>query len=181
MSDIFLSYIAEEQGIASSVRDFVQGFMTGKTVFMADRWTINAGENWLDTIKSELVQAKVVLSMMSPRSIKKPWIHFEAGAGWINKVIIPLCYGKRMSKERLPEPYSRFQAIELRHPSEQYDLIRSLYHHLGAGEAPRPEYLALRLVGKRESDHRRLHRDLTETVKQFEEQEPAPRLRAKAK
>jgi hypothetical protein len=47
-----------------------------------------------------------------------------------------------MSKERLPEPYSRFQAIELRHPSEQYDLIRSLYHNLNAGEAPRPEYVA---------------------------------------
>jgi hypothetical protein len=43
MSDIFLSYIAEQQGIASSLSDIVQGFMSGKTVFMADRWTHQRG------------------------------------------------------------------------------------------------------------------------------------------
>src|SRR2546430_13475283 len=48
--------------------------------------------------------AKVVILLLSRRSVARPWVNFEAGAVWLNgKKIIPVCIGD-MDKGDLPKP-----------------------------------------------------------------------------
>jgi TIR domain len=110
MADIFISFIHEEEAVAVAVQQLLRAFLGNRNVFLsADEWQIFAGEQWLDRIKSELQPAKVVVLLLSPRSVQRPWVNFEAGAAWLTgKVIVPACFAG-LSKGTLPKPYSNIQ------------------------------------------------------------------------
>src|SRR6266849_1941144 len=136
MSDVFISFIHEEGETAAAVQKFVSQMLSGQaSAFLSsDKFQVYAGENWLDRILEELEAAKVVLLILSEKSVTRPWVNFEAGAGWFTKKkIIPLCI-KELNKDNLPKPYSNLQAIDLQYTEEQLFLIRSVAHHLGVKE-----------------------------------------------
>jgi hypothetical protein len=84
----------------------------------------------------ELQTAKVVIPMVSEKSVKRPWVNFEAGAVWMKRIpIIPVCYSG-LSVDNLPKPYSSLQAVDLDAPSGGEYLGRSIAHHLGIEEPP---------------------------------------------
>ncbi len=130
MAEVFISYIHEEEEVAKAVQEFIKTkFENKQNVFLSsDKWQVFAGEIWLDRIRGELDSAKVVILMLSQRSVERPWVNFEAGAAWLaNKAVIPVCFGG-LSKEQLPKPYSGIQALNLR--DEAYYLLTSIAHHL---------------------------------------------------
>ena len=110
MAGIFISFIHEEVDIADGVRNFLRKKLgQGTKVFLSsDKWTVLAGEDWLKRVKDELTSAKIVVLMLSEISVQRPWVNFEAGAGWLyNKVLIPVCFGG-LHKGAMPKPYSAF-------------------------------------------------------------------------
>jgi hypothetical protein len=136
MSDVFISFIHEEGETAAAVQKFVNQMLGGQAnaFLSSDKFQVYAGENWLDRILEELEAAKVVLLILSEKSVMRAWVNFEAGAGWFTKKkIIPLCI-KELNKDNLPKPYSSLQAIDLKYTEEQLYLIRSIAHHLGIKE-----------------------------------------------
>jgi hypothetical protein len=131
MAQVFISFVHEDQKVAEAVQHFLSTRLKlGKEVFLSsDQYMVFAGEDWLARIGRELRDARVVVLMMSARSVGRPWVNFEAGAAWLsNKPIIPVCYGQLM-KDRLPKPYSGIQALNL--GPERHYLLRSVAHHLG--------------------------------------------------
>lgn len=136
MSDVFISFIHEEGQTAEAVQVFVNQMLGGQaSAFLSsDKFQVYAGELWLERIFDELNEAKVVLLMLSEISVKRPWVNFEAGAGWLTKKkIIPVCIND-LSKDNLPKPYSSLQSIDLKYTGDQLYLIRSIAHHLGVKE-----------------------------------------------
>ena len=135
MADVFISFIHEEQKVASAVQRFLKEKLDNTEIFLsADQWQIYAGEVWLDRIHTELESAKVVILLISSRSVGRPWVNFEAGAAWLAKrAVLPVCFGG-MSKGSLPKPYSGIQALDLR--TEPYYLLTSVIHHLGSPGVP---------------------------------------------
>jgi hypothetical protein len=141
MAKIFISFIHEEKKIADAVQDLIRDQLGSQLegsagVFLAsDQWQVYAGENWLERIRKELTESKVVILMLSNQSVGRPWVNFEAGAAWLQegKVIIPVCFGG-LTKDNLPKPYSSIQSLNLK--EEAYYLITSICHHLGTGGLP---------------------------------------------
>ena len=133
MAEVFISFIHEEGQVAAAVQRFIQAHLKDHTgVFLSsDQWEIYAGESWLDRIISELRQAKVVVSLLSPESVVRPWVNFEAGAAWVREdtALIPVCFGG-MTKGEMPKPYSSLQAVQLDDYFDQYYLLRSIFHYL---------------------------------------------------
>lgn len=137
MSEVFISFIHQERRAASAMFEVLRGCLSDTTVFLssADDYLLFAGDVWLDEIRSELTEAKVVLLMLSGESVQRPWINFEAGAAWLTgKTIIPACYGG-LTKSTMPKPYSGIQGVDL--PDDLTYLVRSIQHHLDP-IAPRP-------------------------------------------
>src|SRR5260370_35423283 len=86
--------------------------------------------------KAELGPAKIVVLMLRPRPVSRPWVNFEAGGAWLaGRVIIPVCFCG-LEKGTLPKPYSNIQAVEI--PEDTYYLITSVSHHLGEPVPPPP-------------------------------------------
>jgi hypothetical protein len=141
MADVFVSYIHEEQNVADAVQQFLQKQL-GQAVFIsASPWQVFAGEDWLLRIRQELEASRVVVSLLSPASVGRAWINFEAGAAWLaGKVLIPVCFGG-LQVEGLPKPYSNLQALSLPDPDGPYYLYSSIMHHLQPNALTHPPFL----------------------------------------
>lgn len=132
MADIFISFIHEEEPIAKAIQDYLEALVPEATAFFsADQWQVFAGEDWFKKICDSLMASKVVILLLSPESVVRPWVNFEAGAAWLNgKHVIPCCF-KGLQKVSLPKPYSSLQAIDLHSPSDHCYLLHSVCHYLG--------------------------------------------------
>jgi|HubBroStandDraft_4_1064222.scaffolds.fasta_scaffold413357_2 hypothetical protein len=130
MARLFVSFVHEDEKVASAVQDLLQTELNlREEVFLSsDKSQIYAGDLWLQKIKEALLAAEIVILMLSQRSVARPWVNFEAGAAWLaDKKVIPVCYGN-LSKNALPHPYSAIQALNLQ--SEAYYLVKSVNHQL---------------------------------------------------
>ena len=136
MAEVFVSFIHENQRVAEAVQSVLSGILNRRVFLSADNWQIFAGEVWLDRIKAELTEAKVVVLMLSALSVSRPWINFEAGAAWLaGKAIVPVCF-EGLTKSSMPKPYSGIQGLDLLEDLNY--LVRSVSHHLNP-KAPTPE------------------------------------------
>lgn len=136
MAEVFISFIHEEQDWASNLQLFIVRALKTKPFMSADATTIFAGEEWMRRIFDELETAKVLVSMLSPQSVGRPWINFEAGAAWMGKTkVIPVYFGG-LTIETLPKPYSSLQAVNLQIYDGMYYLVSSIAHYL---DLERPE------------------------------------------
>lgn len=129
--EVFISFVHEERRVAETVQNFIEEVLRVKTFVSCDRWSIFAGEQWLERVKNALESAKVVVLMLSGDSMVRPWVNFEAGAAWLRgSALVPVCF-KDLKPDDLPKPYSSFQGIDLSGEVEdQYYLVTSIAHHL---------------------------------------------------
>jgi len=133
MASVFMSFIHEEELVAKHVHDFIHQILgqTIDTFISSDKNAIYAGEDWMERIFKELGTTKVLVSMLSPDSVTRPWINFEAGAATALKAkVIPVCIGG-LTINQLPKPYSSLQAVEIDKHEGAYYLLSSIAHHLG--------------------------------------------------
>lgn len=89
----------------------------------SDRASLQPGDPWRDSIVEALRHASLVCVITSTRSVTRPWINFEAGAGWlVGATVIPCCI-RGVGPSTLPAPLSHLQAISLSNPDD----LRSLF------------------------------------------------------
>src|SRR5947208_1808920 len=96
MASVFISVVHEDQKVAEAVQGILQADLqpTPDVFMISDQSQVHAGEEWLRRIREELRAARVVVLMMSKRSVRRPWVNFEAGAGWIlGRPLVSACYG----------------------------------------------------------------------------------------
>jgi hypothetical protein len=137
-----MSFIHEEESAARALSFFIRHIFGHSidTFMSSDKNAIFAGEDWMKRIFEELKTTKILVSILSPTSMGRPWINFEAGAAWMgNAVVIPVCIGG-LTIASLPKPYSSLQAIEFDTTEGAYYLVASIAHHLGIEPPKRPMF-----------------------------------------
>jgi hypothetical protein len=131
---VFISHISEEALEARALKQSLEVAIPGIEVFVSPD-NIHLGETWLLKIKNALQQTKIILTLCSPQSVRRPWINFESGSGWSKKLlVIPICF-KGLFKDQLPDPLGIFQIIELTNKNNCLSLIRQIATHLNLAEA----------------------------------------------
>lgn len=109
---VFISHITEEKEIAQALKRLVEStFLNMIEVFVSsDPTSIKLGRKWLDEITHALKHCSVEIILASPESVKRPWINFEGGSGWVRDIpVIPLCHSG-MIPSKLPAPLGTLQA-----------------------------------------------------------------------
>lgn len=112
---VFISHITEEKELAIELKRLIEeSFLGMLEVFVSsDEDSITSGSRWLDNITEALKNCVIELILCSPESVKRPWINFEAGAGWIREInVIPLCHSG-MEVSNLPIPLNLLQAVKI--------------------------------------------------------------------
>ena len=133
---VFISHIAEEAELASVLKDWIESTFLGQVDVFVSGHDISSGEQWFRRLGEELTDAKAMLVLCSERSVSRPWINFEAGAGHVKGVpVIPICY-MGVSKDTLPAPLFFFQALDVGAEDFGIRIIGDLAKHLGYARTP---------------------------------------------
>ncbi len=144
---VFVSHISEEAALAQAVQaQLTAEFPDRLNVFVSsDRNSIEAGTDWLAEIRTALQAASVVMVMCSRGSVARPWVNFEAGAGWIRETpLVPLCHSN-LRPAQLPEPLLSLNGVYPGDPAGLQKLIDVVARRLGVDppERDRSEFIAL--------------------------------------
>ena len=87
---LYMIHAAADYALAAFLKHEIE-HRTGWRVFVASKaGDIPAGEDWLAEIHDHLAVADAFLLLLTPRSVGRHWIWYEAGVAWHAK------------KERLP-------------------------------------------------------------------------------
>ena len=111
---VFISHITQESVLAELFKSQIaQDFLGMIDVFVSsDGTSISVGSKWLNDIDAALKNAKVEVIICSVDSVSRPWINFEAGAGWVKGIpIVPVCH-TGLRPVDLPIPLNMLQGIE---------------------------------------------------------------------
>lgn len=133
---IFISHITEEKELALELKQLLEEKFLGMIeIFVSsDEESIALGTRWLDNISNALGSCAIELILCSPQSVKRPWINFEAGAGWIRNIsVVPLCHSG-MEPSKLPIPLNLLQAIRLSEVSGLKLLLPLIANAIGSAE-----------------------------------------------
>ena len=140
-SIVFISHIVPEKEIAIAFKELIEKSFLGLIdVFVSsDEHSISLGQKWLDNITNSLKQCVVEIVLCSPKSVLRPWINFEAGAGWIRDIpVIPLCHSG-MIPSKLPTPLNLLQAATANEVSSLKLIFPVLSQALGS-QTPNIEF-----------------------------------------
>ncbi len=138
---VFISHITEEKELAVKVKELIETSFLGMIeVFVSsDEHSISLGQKWLDNITKALKTCSIEIILCSHNSITRPWINFEAGAGWIRDIpVIPLCHSG-LTPSKLPMPLNLLQAATANEVSSLKLLFPVLAQALGS-KTPEVDY-----------------------------------------
>ena len=148
---IFFSHINEEKDLAVLLQESIEAHFLGMIeVFVSsDGESIGAGEEWLEKIFAKLKAAVAMLILCSEASVSRPWINFEAGAGWIRKrlaiseslEVVPICH-TGFRPESLPLPLKLLNGIVVSERTGLEQLFNMIAQKLGS-DVPKVPYPTL--------------------------------------
>ncbi len=149
---IFISHVHEEAGLALLFQKALQeDFSDHVDVFTSsDDDSIPTGNKVLDRIDDALVNCVAGLFLISPRSIRRPWVNFELGALWIRSVeqenrgddpipIIPICHSG-LTPSTLPKPLSDLQGVTMNSAKQLQRAFRSIRRALNSERAEQTNF-----------------------------------------
>jgi tetratricopeptide (TPR) repeat protein len=121
---IFISHTHADKEIAAAIRDAIQTLF-GEAVGI--RYSTNKeldggikpGEDWFRWIGQQVREARIALILLTPASIQKPWVLWEAGAvagaalateGADHRKLRPISY--KLKGADIPSPFAREQVTD---------------------------------------------------------------------
>ncbi len=127
---VFLSHSTSERRIASAIKEHLERAIPGLDVFTSSV-DMEIGQSWIDVIQHALGSAEAILVLCSRESVRRRWLHFEAGAGFgTGKRVIPVCVSGLHTTD-LPDPFRGFQAVDLDTPQACAVLVQQLAAQVG--------------------------------------------------
>lgn len=139
---IFISHASSNSKLVKHIRDKLNSvFANGVKVFASSiPGSIPPGSDWFASIRENLTKSSVLLFLITPQSIDRPWVWFEMGASWEKHTegklrAIPLCCG--VSLRDLPPPLSAIQGIDLSSQAHVEQLFHELMTFFNFGDEKR--------------------------------------------
>ena len=104
----FISHDSRDENIALELKVFLEDIFSNVSIFVSGS-DIIGGQTWIEQLKSRLKSAKVIISLLTTKSVQSNWVYFESGAGFVEDKTIPLLTDN-LKQSDLPGPYSMLQA-----------------------------------------------------------------------
>ena len=128
---IFISHQTDHKDLAVALKiQLEHAFEKKIEVFVSsDVYDIPGGAEWQEKIRTTLPEANVHIVLCTLGTLARPWINFEAGSAWTNRIPIISASFLGLDKGQLPKPYDSFQNFNI---DETFPdkLLTSLEKHL---------------------------------------------------
>ena len=122
---IFLSHAAANRDLARVLADDLD--TRGAGTFVASRaGDIRADDQWQTQIEEALQSVDAYLVLLTPESINRVWVNFEAGAGWFSGKPLLFVRISNLSTDDIPLPISSRQIYNLEEADEYRAILQAL-------------------------------------------------------
>ena len=142
---VFISHIGEERPIALRIQRLLGESLAGSApVFVSsDYKSILSGEPWYEAILTGLRRSEVIISLLSPFSIDRRWINFEAGIGMGQESKVMPVVWRGLQKGEVEMPLGHLQVRDLHDRGDLKALLQDLATvcHTTLNEAAIPPFL----------------------------------------
>lgn len=129
---LFLSHDSRDRERAKAIAQAVQRLTLGQiSVWHSSddgpNGGLRPGQVWLDEIRLQIVDSRALVVLLTPQSVNRPWLLFEAGFGaaQTNCAVIPVCVGID-SVTDVPFPLAMYQTFQL----ADYDSLKRFVEKL---------------------------------------------------
>ena len=141
---LYLAHAASDRTIAAFLKTELERLASGISVFVASRpGDIPTGSDWLKEIHGNLRLADAFLFLLTPRSVERPWVWYEAGAAWFSDKRRIHVATAGLDRGDIPYPLGAIQTLQIDPP------VRGRGH---VGSRPTTEHAAPGEAGKRASE-----------------------------
>ena len=133
---LYIIHAAADRDLAIHLRSRIKDAIPDLRVFVASNaGDIPTGEDWLVSIQQNLTPATAFLLLLTPRSVERHWIWYEAGVAWARDIKpLPVTAG-RLDRASVPYPLGAAQILDLEQPADAAQLFRDLGGDLEAPDA----------------------------------------------
>ena len=131
---VFISHYAHEDSeLAKKFKQWIETHFKVQRVKVfasSAESCIKTGTFFMSKIGQMLTMKDVLISLLTPASMSRPWVIFETGTGVCSKALLPiLCRGAQ--KENLPPPFQELQIKDASIPSQFHEVLCELDKALG--------------------------------------------------
>ncbi|MGB7219279.1 MAG: TIR domain-containing protein [Vicinamibacterales bacterium] len=128
---LYLIHAADDHALAAFLRDEIEAQTSDWRVFVASKaGQIPTGADWLNEIHQNLSAADSYLLLLTPRSVERLWVWYEAGAAWKSgKPRLPVV-AAGLARDQVPLPLGIAQALMLDKSDGANQLFKDLGGHL---------------------------------------------------
>lgn len=120
--DVFISYSSAD---SESARELVKKIELKNIKCFHAEASLEIGKKWMDSIHEAIKVSKVVIILLTPRSIDRPWVLIETGAAWVlSKPLIPAL--KFVEANKMADPLKEYQARIIETDSQMNNLVSEL-------------------------------------------------------
>lgn len=134
--NVFISHCVLDSDLAKSVSRTLKTLSLGQIrtwYSTSDNYEegFAPGDVWFARICNEITQCKILVVLLTPNSIDKPWIYFESGIakGSPDTRVMPLCIG--INKDDIKPPLSHIQLYQLSDYDSAKSFVDVLFNTLG--------------------------------------------------
>jgi len=131
----FISHASGESELATAIKIQIDAAFIGliDVYVSSDGTSIAVGDNWMNSVVSNLQQADIFIILCSQYSLDRPWINLELGAALTRgKTVIPLCHTDLRAAQLVRRPLSDFEALNASDPHGLKSLFAKLAAALGS-------------------------------------------------
>ncbi|MBK7378739.1 MAG: toll/interleukin-1 receptor domain-containing protein [Ignavibacteriales bacterium] len=112
---LFISHVHEDALIAKKMKSWLDDKLAKSLdIFVSSdkSESLPAGTDWWDEIRSKLKASKIIIALITKRSINRSWIFFEIGGGYFQSIIIlPLLIG--INKDDIKSPLNQITYLDI--------------------------------------------------------------------
>ena len=133
---LYIVHAAADRDLAILLRAQIKDQIAGMQVFLASKaGEIPTGKDWLSHIHENLKAATSFLFLLTPRSIERHWVWYEAGVAWNRGCQqLPVAAGG-LDRATVYYPLRAVQILDLEQPEDAAQLFRDLGGELESPEA----------------------------------------------
>jgi hypothetical protein len=140
MIDVFISHSSQDEKLAEALGNFLREALSLKPERIrctsVPLFGLRGGARTESQLRTEIIEAKCFLALITPASVRAPWVLIEIGARWAtNKQLTPLL-AKGALANSLKGPMTSLNALRC-NETEMHKLVHEMAKIFG-DDAPLP-------------------------------------------
>jgi hypothetical protein len=140
MIDVFISHSSQDEKLAEALGNFLREALSLKPERIrctsVPLFGLRGGARTESQLRAEIIEAKCFLALITPASVRAPWVLIEIGARWAtNKQLTPLL-AKGALVSSLKGPITSLNALRC-NEAEMHKLVHEMAKTFG-DDAPLP-------------------------------------------